>query len=122
MCFSCRNLQKPELKKAADRARAKEARQQKPELKKAADRARAKEARQSHESRQAAFGAKMELINDAWFDEEAKYCFAADVGLPPAVIPTDPLRRVLLQPWSEEVPDGQDTPYVTPAWPLQGIA
>ena len=89
----------------------------------AADQARAKDAaRQSHESRQAAFGAKMKRVNDAWFEAEAKYAYAEDEGNAPAVIPTDPLHRVLLQPWKDEVPAGAHTPYVTPAWPLQGIA
>jgi hypothetical protein len=77
-------------------------------------------AREDHESRQLAFGAKTKLVNDAWFSAEGEWCFEEDEGMVPAVIPRDPIRRVLLQPWSEEIPAGPDSPYVTPARPLQG--
>ena len=50
----------------------------------------------------------MEVVNDEWFKAEEAFCFTEDEGLPPAVVPTDPLHRVLLQPWSGEVPAGAD--------------
>jgi len=107
--------------KEQDKLRKKETRDKKKANEKENADAEAAIEAQRQKERQNEHGSYYEARSNGWFRREEGWCFPCDEGSVPATYGHSPTDRVLLQPWSAELPPAPGEAKVTPALPKQGL-